>query len=50
MVKQKTKVIKLKTETYNNLIKHGKPYKLGESVNSVVERIIRKLDKQLKHK
>lgn len=46
MEQQKYKVVKLKLETYNKLINYGKPYKLGETVNDVIERIILKLSKK----
>jgi len=46
MAQQEYKVVKLKLETYNKLINYGKPYKLGETINDVVERIIVKLGKK----
>lgn len=45
MTQEKYKVIKVKLETYNKLINYGKPYKLGETINDVIERIIVKLSK-----
>ena len=50
MEKDVYKVIKLKQKTFDKLIKHGKPFKLGESINDVVERVIAKLEKSSKKK
>lgn len=48
MEKEKYKVVKLKQKTFDKLINYGKPFKLGESVNDVIERIIVKFEKSNK--
>ena len=45
MEKEKYKVIKLKQKTFDKLVNLGKPFKLGESVNEVIERVIAKFEK-----
>ncbi|GAH03336.1 unnamed protein product [marine sediment metagenome] len=42
---KQTKVIKLELVTYERLVKHGKPYALGDTTNTVVNRVLDKLDK-----
>lgn len=39
-----TKVIKIKLVTYNRIVKLGKPYLLGDTVDTVLNRIFDKLE------
>ena len=41
-------MIKIKLVTYNRIIKLGKPYKYGESIDDVINRILDKLSKPSK--
>jgi hypothetical protein len=45
---KETKLIKIKLVTYNRIIKLGKPYKYGESLDDVINRILDKLGKPSK--
>ena len=45
---KETKVIKIKLETYNKIVKLGKPFKLGETIDDVINRILDKLIKPSK--
>jgi len=45
---KKDKAIKVKLVTYNRLLKLGKPFKLGDSMDKVINRILDKLDKPSK--
>ena len=40
-----SKTIKLKKETYNRLIKLGKPYPFNDTIDTLVNRVLDKLDK-----
>jgi len=42
--KVEMKVIKIKQVTYNRLVKLGKPFLLGDTVDTVLNRVFDKLD------
>ena len=45
---KETKMIKLKKETYERIVKLGKPYIYGETIDSMINRILDKLNKPSK--
>lgn len=49
-IMKETKVIKLEKATYDRLVKEGKPYKLGDTINTVVNRVLDKLESYQKKK
>ena len=47
---KETKVIKIKQVTYDRIIKLGKPYLLGDTIDTVLNRILDKLEFSRKKK
>jgi len=45
---KETKVIKIRQVTYDRIVKLGKPYTLGDTVDTVINRILDKLSKPKK--
>jgi hypothetical protein len=47
---KETKLIRVNKTTYDKLVKLGKPYKLGDTIDTVINRILDKLSKPSKLK